>query len=174
MEMNRVISSFGFPGVLLYAGIAFSAPFYNQINLVTDDQQALADEGFAPALTTDPNLINPWGISRGPGTFLWVSNQRTNTSTLYNGNGQAAPPVAPLVVSIPHSASPPFGPTGQVFNDTGGFALTTDGKSGNGVFFFANLDGSIAGWNPTGTATAATQVVSPSAPNGAIYTGLAI
>ena len=43
-----------------------AAPIYSLTPLVTDDQDALADEGFAPAVTVDPNLINPWGVSLAP------------------------------------------------------------------------------------------------------------
>ena len=64
---------------------AAADPIYSLTPLVTDDQDALADEGFAPAATVDPNLINPWGVSRGPVGPFWVSNQGTNTSTLYTG-----------------------------------------------------------------------------------------
>jgi hypothetical protein len=37
--------------------------------------------GMAPL--TDPDLKNPWGISHSPTSPLWVSNQGTNSSTLY-------------------------------------------------------------------------------------------
>ena len=55
-------------------------PIYSLSPLVTDDQDALADEGFAPAVTVDPNLINPSGVTLAPTSPFWVSNQATNTS----------------------------------------------------------------------------------------------
>src|SRR6266576_1309476 len=47
----------------------------NQVNLASDIP------GMAPL--TDPDLKNPWGISHSPTSPLWVSNQGTNSSTLY-------------------------------------------------------------------------------------------
>ena len=35
------------------------------------------------ATTTDPALKNPWGVSHGPTSPFWVSNQGTSTATLY-------------------------------------------------------------------------------------------
>ena len=134
-----------------------------QTNLVTDDQSFLTGLGFDPAANVDPHLINPWGMSSGPTSPFWVSNQGDNTATIYNGAGA----VIPLVVSIPHAASGPIGPTGQVFNGSSSFALASGGK---GFFFFANLDGSISGWNPAQGTTAAVVVPGGSA----AYTGLAI
>ena len=47
----------------------------NQVNLASDIP------GMAPL--TDPDLKNPWGISHAPTSPLWVSNQGTDSSTLY-------------------------------------------------------------------------------------------
>ena len=35
----------------------------------------------------DPNLVNAWGIAFNPQGFVWVANNGTSTSTLYDGNG---------------------------------------------------------------------------------------
>ena len=102
------------------------------------DQPRLRRAGRAP--TTDPNIQNAWGISFGPGTPLWVSNQGTNTATLYNAPGV---PQA-LVVSIPTTATGPQGPTGQVFNSTPDFML---GDGAKALFIFANENGTIYAWN---------------------------
>jgi len=134
----------------------------NQINLVTDDQAFLASQGFAPANTTDPNLINPWGMSFGPTSPFWISNQGTGTSTLYTGSGG----VVPLVVSMPTIPNGPNGPTGQVFAFGSGFAMGNN--AGNAGFIFANLNGTISAWN--GGTSAAVQATT----SGAVYTGLAM
>ncbi|MFO0893065.1 MAG: TIGR03118 family protein [Isosphaeraceae bacterium] len=138
------------------AGQSRAGGFYKQTNLVSD----------VPGLAkfTDPNLKNPWGISFGPTTFFWVSNQGSDTSTLYNTAGQ---PQA-LVVSIPTTGSGPQGPTGQVFNGTGSATdfLLSNGNAAR--FLFANLNGTISGWN----GGAAAQIVASA--TSAIYTGLAI
>jgi uncharacterized protein (TIGR03118 family) len=137
-----------------------------EINLVTDDQSVLTGLGFTPAAFVDPHLINPWGMSSSPTSPFWVSNQGTSTSTLYNGAG--APQA--LVVAIPSREAPPSGPTGQVFNAGGGFNLSNGNSA---LFLFANLDGSISGWNPT-AGTNALRAVPPSGDRKASYTGLAI
>src|SRR5262245_62542677 len=65
------------------------------------------------ANVTDPDLLNPWGLSIGPsGGALWVSNNNSNTTTLYNGavNGAAATKNS-LTVAIPGGK-----PTGTVFS----------------------------------------------------------
>ena len=111
--------------------------------------------GVAPV--TDPDLVNPWGISFGPTTPLWVANNGTSTSTLYSTNPAAAK--LPLVVSTQP------GPTGTVFNDTTEFALP-DGTASN--FLFAGLSGEISAWGG-GTETTTTASVS-----GTTFTGLAL
>jgi uncharacterized protein (TIGR03118 family) len=115
--------------------------------------------GLSPV--TDPNLKNPWGVAFGPTGPFWVANQVTSTATLYNGTGQKQP----LTVTIPTLGG--GGPTGQVFNDTSDFALATGGKA---LFLFANLDGSISGWNAAQGTSAQVQVTGTAA----AYTGLAL
>ena len=39
------------------------------------------------AAHTDPNLRNPWGTSTGPGLPIWVSDNATGVTTLYDGQG---------------------------------------------------------------------------------------
>jgi len=127
------------------------ADSYYQTNLVSDVP------GLAP--TTDPNLVNPWGVSFSATSPFWVSDQGTNLSTVYNGLGA----ITPLVVPIP-AGGPPSGPTGQVFNGTTSF--TVGGVATN--FIFDTLQGTIAA-RTTGT-TVTTVATTP----GAVYTGLAI
>jgi uncharacterized protein (TIGR03118 family) len=147
-------------------GIRFAAPLllpvmacasYIQTNLVSDINGL--------SVFTDPNLKNPWGLSAG-GTPFWVSDQGTGVSTLYNAVGL---PQA-LVVTVPGSgATPPQGPTGQVFNSTASsFVLPVGGKS---LFLFSTLGGTIDGWNGGSGSTA--QVVF-AASDHANYTGLAL
>jgi hypothetical protein len=40
-------------------------------------QTNLASNTTGVAPVTDPQLINPWGLSRGSGSPWWVSDQRT-------------------------------------------------------------------------------------------------
>jgi uncharacterized protein (TIGR03118 family) len=120
----------------------------------------LVSDGFVPADHTDPNLVNGWGITRGPTTPWWVSDEGTDVSTLYQGNGT---PVS-LVVKVPG------GPTGTVFNGTTSFVLRGIGPA---RFLFATLAGTIRAWNPSVAPTEAVIAANRSNEH-AIYTGLAI
>src|SRR5437763_1738493 len=78
----------------------------------------LVSNGAVPAVTIDPNLVNPWGLAHSPTSPFWISDNGTGVSTLYNGAGTKIP----LTVTVP----PPGGstgssaPTGIVFNANSG------------------------------------------------------
>src|SRR5881397_3206834 len=115
---SRIFSSG--QSLLFISGFFLLAPAalpdaFSQTNLVS------SVSGLAPV--TDTNLRNPWGMSFSATSPFWVSNQGTNTSTLYGATG--APNA--LVVSVPG------GPTGQVF--TGGTSFVeSNGSTPNFVF----------------------------------------
>ena len=118
----------------------------------------------------DTNLVNSWGLDAAPGGPWWVADNGTGVSTLYDGNtGQPIP----LVVNIPLADGSPSAPTGLVFNGTGQFAVSEDGRSGSAFFIFATEDGTISGWNPFVDLTHAVLAVDNSA-SGAVYKGLAL
>ncbi len=131
---------------LVLTAVSFTAAFapagtYSAANLQSD----------IPGLAAhvDPNLINPWGMAVPSATGpIWVSDNGTGVSTLYN---QADGTARPLVVTIPTSARNKGGgnPTGVVFNGTGVFKVTLNGNSQPALFIFVSEDGSISGWNPT-------------------------
>ncbi len=116
----------------------------------------------------DPNLVNPWGMAAGSTGIIWVSDNGTGVSTLYNQDGTAVP----LVVEIPTSAQNTDGanPTGIVFNNTQFFQVTRNGTSAPAIFIFVSEDGSISGWNPTLDGTHAIIAVDNGA-HDAIYKG---
>ena len=146
-------------GGLVY-GIHPAEAVYIQTNLVSDIPGL--------AIVTDPVLKNSWGISHGPATPFWVSDQATNLTTLYVVNSGGVSKSAGLPeVSIPITASGPQGPTGQVSN-IGGANFVVSGSPAR--FIFADLNGTISAWVPALGTTAAIQVTTP----GAAYTGLAI
>jgi uncharacterized protein (TIGR03118 family) len=121
------------------------------------------------ATITDPELANPWGVSQSPISPFWVSNQATNTSTLYSVTDETKVSKVDLTVAIPKTAKGPQGPTGQVNNaNTSSFPVNNGGDSGSALFIFANLNGTISAWDKGPTAFI--QVTTP----GAVYTGLAI
>ncbi len=146
-------------------GTLYATGAFNQTNLVS------SVSGMAGV--TDSSLINPWGMSSSATSPLWVSDQGSGVSTLYNPNGN--PIKQPLTVSIPATGTP-SGPTGQVFNTD---ATTTDftipgpgGTSVRSLFLFASLDGTIAGWNPGSTGGTASALTAATV-TGAVFTGLA-
>ena len=81
---------------------------------------------------TDPDLINPWGISFSPTSPFWVSDNGKGKATLYNSAGMKQG----LIVSMPAGSE---GITGQVFN---GSSTNFNGDR----FLFASEGGTIAGW----------------------------
>ena len=167
LSVPRAASAIALAGAGLLAVQA--APAQAQEFAVTN----LVSDGSVPARTIDPNLINPWGITSGPTSPFWVSDNNSGFSTLYNGAGAKIP----LTVAIP----PPAGqsgagtPTGTVFNGGGGFNVSAGGKTGSSVFMFATEDGTIAGWSPSVNLNSAVLAVDNSAGGtGAVYKGLAI
>jgi uncharacterized protein (TIGR03118 family) len=123
------------------------------------------------ARRTDFNLVNCWGIAVGSSGTIWVANNGTGTSTLYDQSGVPQS----LVVSIPASASNTGGanPTGIVFNSGAGFVVSENGLAGPAIFIFVSEDGSISGWNPTVDATHAVIAVDDG-DEGAVYKGAAL
>ena len=122
----------------------------------------LVSDGSVPAVTTDPDLKNPWGVSFAPTSPFWVSDNGTGVSTLYNGAGGKLG----LTVTIPPS---PSAPTGQVFNSGAASAFAIGGTKP--VFIFDSEDGVISGWAGSFGTTAQTATTSST---GAVYKGLAI
>lgn len=133
--------------------------FYTVTNLVSDQP------GVAPIF--DPDLVNPWGVAFSPTSPFWVANNVTGTATLYSGdvNGSAFVK-ASLVVSIPGGL-----PTGQVFNSSGDFVVTSGTASGPARFIFASQVGIISGWSASVPPTTTAKVAATA---DAVYTGLAI
>ena len=158
--------------LLLGAGVAADAKLargsFRQTNLVSDIPGL--------ALSTDPNLKNPWGLSSSASSPIWVSDNNAGVSTLYRGDGSTVP----LVVTIPAPGSPTGGtPTGTVFNTTASdFQVTKGTARAKALFLFATEDGTILGWNPGVGGTSATIAVdnsaTPDAENGAVYKGLTL
>jgi uncharacterized protein (TIGR03118 family) len=121
---------------------------------------------------TDPDLKNPWGISLSPTSPLWVSNQGTNSSTLYT-----LTPGSSTVTKVPTvrvtMGSSFAGPTGQVANTGTGFVVSNGTTSAPAAFIFDTLDGHIEAWNPKVDPLIGNTENKASVP-GASYTGLAL
>jgi uncharacterized protein (TIGR03118 family) len=123
----------------------------------------VSDSSATPAPGTDASLVNGWGLSAGPTTPWWASDNGTNSTTLYSGSGAKVA----LTVSVAG------GPTGTVFNGSSSdFTISQSGKSGAARFLFATEAGTILGWAPTVNASAAIPGADRSSA-GAVYKGLA-
>src|SRR5215831_18311586 len=160
-------------GALTLSALQTQGADFTQTNLVSD----------IPGLATitDPQLVNPWGVSHSPTSPFWTSNQGKNTATLYNVTGETTvskvninPPAGFVVIpcaapAVPCTTAPGQGPTGQVNNtNTSSFPVSGgDGKFAH--FIFANLNGTISAWD-----TGPTAFVQNMGAPGTIYTGLAI
>ena len=141
---------------------AQSANVYVQHNLVSN-VPGMAD-------VTDPNLVDPWGLSFSATSPFWVSNHGSGTATVYsNASSTAIPTVSATVVTIPpgNGDPSPSTPTGQVQNGTGGFLLA-NGKAAS--FIFCTEDGTVSAWNGGTTAT----VMVDFSGAGTVYKGMAI
>lgn len=151
---------------LTLAGTAVDATagdYYVQRNLVSDGQ-AKADH-------TDANLKNPWGIAFNPTGPVWVANNGTGTSTLYDGDGNIIPQVV-KVPGLPNNAEP-GSPTGIVYSGGDEFVVAKDSANGPSRFIFATEQGTIAGWAPNVDMNNAISMVDNSKSQ-AVYKGLAI
>ncbi|HET7366162.1 MAG TPA: TIGR03118 family protein [Burkholderiales bacterium] len=145
-------------GSLMAAALAQAAGnSYQQHNLVSD--------GTIPADHTDRNLVNAWGIAFNPTAFVWVTDNKTGVSTLYDGFGNPQS----LVVAIPGPDDTTAGsPTGIVFN---GFPSDFTVNNAASAFIFATEEGVIAAWAPTVDRTHAIRKV---ARPDTVYKGLAL
>jgi uncharacterized protein (TIGR03118 family) len=121
------------------------------------------------ARVTDPNLVNPWGISFSPTGPFWFADNGSGVSDLLDGRGQAVP----LVVGVPPAAGRSGTPTGTVFNGGPGFVVAANGTAAPGRFLFATADGTISAWTALVDPAHAVLAVDNSSA-GAAYLGLAL
>lgn len=178
----KFLGALGLAMAGLFAGSALAAPVKlndAQLNAVVAGVNVLnleivgkiADQpGVAPV--TDPSLVNAWGLSAAPGGPLWVANNGTGTSTVYDNSSFAK---LPLTVNIAAPGGGPAAPTGTVFTSLTGdsFQVTAAGKTGHSLFLFATEGGTIAGWSPSVNGTEAINAVDMSG-QGAVFKGLAL
>ena len=149
---------------------AQTAGTYTVSNLISD--------GSVPATLTDPNFINPWGVTNA--TF-WINTQGTGLDYVVSPTNfpPFTPPATPAFafkITIP----PATGGSTATGSPTG--AASTGAASGfllpNGVkatFLFSSLDGVITGWNNAlGTNGAVAQVAINNSAAGAVYTSMAL
>lgn len=153
----------------LAMGAVSFAQHYTQTNLVSNTS------GVAPV--TDPQLVNPWGLSRSSSSPWWISDNGTGLSTLYNGPGAKQSLIVTIPPADPNNKNTPQGtPTGTIANSSPTDFLLAPGKPS--LFIFSTIDGTIAGWNPAvaiavGAAPPSTHAVTVvKTSDGSSYTGL--
>jgi uncharacterized protein (TIGR03118 family) len=136
----------------------------NQVNLASDVP------GLAPL--TDSDLKNPWGAALTATSPLWVSEQGSDSSSLYTltPGASTTTEVESVQVTLPGSV---LGPSGVVANPGSGFVLTKGKVSAPAAFIFDTLDGHIEAWSPKVDPLIGNTEDKVTVP-GAGYTGLAV
>jgi uncharacterized protein (TIGR03118 family) len=159
LQLTAVVGTILVTAALAAPAVAQASGF-RQVNLVSDKPGL--------AMLTDSNLVNPWGLSAGPTTPLWIADNGTDVSSIYPGATHGMPiSIAPLVVSIPGGA-----PTGTVFNPSPSFKVHVGNQDLPATFLFDSEAGMITAWpftNPPGTSATAELSVPD-----AIFKGLAL
>jgi uncharacterized protein (TIGR03118 family) len=173
LSVAIALVTFAIPGIS-------TAQHYTQKNLVSDIP------GMAPI--TDPNLKNPWGLTRSAGSPWWIGNNNSGTSTLYdgagnpqnffpdphpdsNGNGINSPFNNFVMVPPPGFApGTQSAPTGVVFNGSPTDFLVSPGASAH--FIFATEDGTISAWAGGVSAVLKVDNSDKGSPNSAVYKGM--
>ena len=80
LKNSRVQSVAALASALVFTPTVWAAfTSYSVTNLVSDQT------GMAAHMDTD--LVNPWGIVFNPNGFVWIANNGSGTSTLYDGTG---------------------------------------------------------------------------------------
>jgi len=130
---------------------------------------ALVSDGVIAASHTDGNLQNAWGVAAAPGGPFWIADNNSNKATVYDGTGT---PLSPTV-SIPAGTNGPANPTGQIYNGTADFVITTPAGSAPAQFIFSGEGGTITGWAQSVSGATATVAYDDGA-GAAVYKGLAL
>jgi uncharacterized protein (TIGR03118 family) len=148
------------------------------------ENKLVGSDATVGAAQTDPNLINPWGLSESPTSPFWISDNGAGLASIYSVTGSGVMPnvFGPITIAVPPGQTTPASPTGQVFNafaSDNAFVLS-DGSPA--TFLFATEDGTISGWNQaagTQSIIAVSEADNPADGDeslglGAVYKGLAI
>ncbi len=156
----------------LLAAVAAAPAWAGSVTLTN-----LTSDGSVAAAFTDTKLLNAWGMSYSPTGPWWLSSNGAGVSTVYDGTGKPFPAATPLVVTIPSAAGDAgtSSPTGQVFNASTSFVISSGAKSAPALFLFATENGTISGWSPQVDPAKAINVIDASArAKPAVYKGLAL
>lgn len=131
--------------------------------LVIDSSDAGATADGGTGARIDPNLVNPWGLAITDAGNIWISNNGTGTTSVYNTTGAEVLAAITIPPAPGSDGGTPSAPTGVVWNPN-------PGSFGGDHFLFATEEGTIAGWN-SGPAAA---IRADNSASGAVYKGIAI
>jgi uncharacterized protein (TIGR03118 family) len=141
------------------AAVAQTAGTYQATNILSD--------GSVTATITDPQFLNPWGVSIGPA--FWINTQASGLDFVATATGSI-----PFKVTIPPASGTGTGtPTGTVFSTAAGAFKLNNGSAS--TFLFSSLDGTISGWNSgLGTTNSVAQIAVNNSAASAVYTDIAL
>jgi hypothetical protein len=144
---------------LCAAASAQTAGTYQTSNILSD--------GSVAATVTDPQFLNPWGVSVGPA--FWINTQASGLDYVASATGSI-----PFKVAIPAASGGGTGsPTGTVFNPSTSIFKLPNGTAA--TFLFSTLDGTISGWNSAlGTTNSVAQIAINNSAANADYTDMAL
>ena len=172
------------------------AQHYTQENLVSDIPRPDNPDG--SKVPVNPNLKNPWGLTRSSMSPWWIGNNNSGIASLYDGTGkpitifpEPAGSIFDNFVIVPRPGLAAGGTqsalTGVTFNGSlTDFILDKGTPAGKpAIFIFPTEDGTISGWNPAVNIPAGSHAPSINAvlevdnsdkgtPNGAVYKGATI
>jgi uncharacterized protein (TIGR03118 family) len=128
--------------------------------------QRLVSDEHGHAAHRDRSLVNAWGLAASGTGPWWTSNEASESSTLYSGEGRKQ------LLSVHVDG----GPTGIVFYGGKRFRVHARGRSDPARFIYACEDGMLRAWTPTvpGPWSTSSEVVVDEAAGAAVFRGLAI
>ncbi|WP_316774056.1 TIGR03118 family protein [Streptomyces sasae] len=167
-RLTAVVLALGTVGALAAAApsVAADAPHKADHGFVERD---LVSDIAGRAEVQDQNLVNPWGLVNTPRGAIRVSNNGSNTSTVYSGarDGQPVNVLSP-VAQLPDTADP----TGVVRNDGSAFRFRAEsGRTGPARYIFAGENGGLFAFNQNVDPTNAVQVAQE---DDAVFKGLTL
>jgi uncharacterized protein (TIGR03118 family) len=148
---------------ILSPGPLSAAAGYLVYNLIAD-QTGVGD-------LSDPNLVNPWGISISASSPFWLCDAGTGLSTVYTFSATASSISTTKVAIPPATSGGSTACTGIVSNGSTGFLVGTTTPT-KASFIFSTLGGTITGWASAVNANQAQPAIDNSG-SGASYNGLA-
>jgi uncharacterized protein (TIGR03118 family) len=154
--MARTLSiAFGAMCLVSMAAPAGATPAFRVTVLVSDDPSA------HPAQSTDPSLVDPWGIASGPDQLFWIANRGTGNVSAHGVVPATQATGSGWPVSVPRGSPV----TGMAYSET--HALYHGDPF---LFLFVSENGGAYGWREV-LGPQAEDVQLPSDENG--YTGAA-